>query len=280
MMDLQQRGLLSAPTVGLEDFDNYKDFFRYQIAQSSHIRGYQTLLAKAMGVHPSFVSQLLSGSVHLTPDHGAKLSEFWMLDSTETDIFLNLVHLDRAGSQALKKITLNKLKHLREKKRDLGQRFGAPKLQAAENESRYYSHWLGAAVHVLCSIPQFQSAEALAQRLSVPLTNVQSTLKDLEAMDLLKIENGKCHLKNNNLHVAKTSPVLRQHLINWRYRAMLSAQLNQEENVHYSAVHALSKKDCEKLRALIIGFLEQSRRLVAPSPEEEAVCLNLDFFVI
>lgn len=279
-MDFQRQ--IPNPTLhmGLEDFENYKDFFRHQIAASSHVRGYQTLLAKAMGVHPSFVSQLLSGSVQLTPDHAAKLAEFWLLDSVETEIFLNLVHLDRAGSQALRKLTLNKLKELRDKKRNLAERFGAPKLTEAEKESRYYSHWLGAAVHVLCSIPKFQTPEALAARLGIPVAHVQATLKELDDIGLVRFEKGKWLLKNNSLHLAKSSPLLRQHLINWRYRAVLNAQLPQEENVHYSAVHALSKKDIEKLRLMVINFLEQTRRVVAPSPEEEAVCLNLDFFTV
>ena len=279
-MDFQRQMTSPALQMGLEDFENYKDFFRHQIAASAHIRGYQTLLAKAMGVHPSFVSQLLSGSVQLTPDHAAKLAEFWLLDSVETDIFLNLVHLDRAGSQALRKLTQAKLKELRERKRDLGERFGAPKLTEAEKESRYYSHWLGAAVHVLCSIPKYQTPETLASRLNLPVANVLATLKELEDIGLVRQEKGKWQLKNNSLHVSKSSPLLRQHLINWRYRAVLSAQIPQEENVHYSAVHALSKKDIEKLRLIIINFLEQTRRVVAPSPEEEAVCLNLDFFTV
>ncbi len=66
--------------------------------------------------------------------------------------------------------------------------------------------------------------------------------------------------------------------MNWRHRALIAATESKEENIHYSAIHALSIDDVERLRRMVLAFLDETRAVVAPSEEQHAVCLNLDLF--
>jgi hypothetical protein len=48
--------------------------------------------------------------------------------------------------------------------------------------------------------------------------------------------------------------------------------------LHYTAVHALSIKDVERVKEIMIGAIRQSREVVKPSPEEELICVACDVF--
>jgi hypothetical protein len=46
------------------------------------------------------------------------------------------------------------------------------------------------------------------------------------------------------------------------------------------AVQALSRADALAVRSLVLEFLDAQRKIVAPSPSEEAYCLTLDWFLV
>lgn len=47
-----------------------------------------------------------------------------------------------------------------------------------------------------------------------------------------------------------------------------------------AAVHSLGRSDYEKLKEMVLGFLDQTRAVVRPSAEEELACMTLDWFVV
>src|SRR3954467_14180848 len=83
------------------DFDDYKDFLRRRIAEGG--RGYQAAVARAAGGKSSYLSQVPSGPVHLTPDHVANLCAFWKFSELESDYLLAMVGLARAATPTLKR---------------------------------------------------------------------------------------------------------------------------------------------------------------------------------
>jgi uncharacterized protein (TIGR02147 family) len=263
----------------VEDFDDYKAYLRERILRARGVKGYGRLLAEAAGCHPSFLSQVLNGPTQLTPDQAAGLSEFWALDETRTEIFLILVQRARSSSPAFRRILDRKLTRLRGERRDLAKRFGAPRLPDAE-EVLYYSSWLWSAAHVLTSIPRYGRVEALAKRLGVTIDALEPTLQGLERMGLLEKKGEKWKRTGRSLHLPRESPLYLQHLLNWRHRALIEANGRSPDTVHYSAVHGLSRADADRLRAMIVRFIDETREVVVPSPEEEAVCLNIDYFPI
>src|SRR5436309_16129314 len=90
-------------------YTSYKAYLIDRIEQNKDLRGYQSQLARAAGCQRSFLSQVLNGKFDLSREHAAELSRFWGLDPLETEYFIGLVDLARAGSGHLRKLTETKL---------------------------------------------------------------------------------------------------------------------------------------------------------------------------
>jgi uncharacterized protein (TIGR02147 family) len=218
---------------------------------------------------------VLSHQAHLTPEQAAGLAEFWKLKPLERDLFLELVHHGRAGTSQLKQMLQDKIERLRI---DLQQLEALIEVKQNQfDRALYYSHWRYAAVHMLCSIEQFQTAPAIAKKLGLDIGLVDKTLHELAASGVIQEQAGIWHPVHWNVHADKESAELWHHLFNWRQKALENYKTS-DEGVHYTGVHSLSKADYQKLRQMVLDFIAQSNALVKPSKEEELACVNLDFF--
>lgn len=263
--------------MSIFEFDDYRNFMRFNIDANKQIRGYKGKMAAAAHCHTSFLSQVLNSHIHLGLDHAARLAAFWHLDEDEADYFLELVHLERAGSPHLKKICERRLKNLNKKRGNLAERFKKPKLSES-SASLYYSSWYWSALHVITSIPEYQTIDAIAERLTLPSDFVHESLKKLETLGLVCKENNRWIATQRNIHLPKDSPLIGMHHTNWHIQASLSAHQRIEESIHYASLYALSKRDFETIKRLILDIIDQSRNLVELSSQEEIVCFNCDYF--
>lgn len=98
---------------GIEQYGDYRAYLNAVIERNRGVKGYRTRLSKVGGFHPSFLSQVLTSNVQITPDHAARLCEFWGMSQSETEYFLALVHLERAASNVLREILKKTIQKLR-----------------------------------------------------------------------------------------------------------------------------------------------------------------------
>ena len=260
---------------------DYKQFLKQQIHDNSQIKAYRTLLAKAAGCQRSYLSQVLGGKADLTLDHAAGLTQFWKFDRDEVSYFLELVSLARAVTPKLKKIVEYRIQHMRQNREDFAQRFAKPSLAGSDGETSYYSNGHFAALHVLTSVPQFQRDKILAAHLGLPLSLAQHYLKELQQIGLVEsVGAGSWKVSSKSIHVPKNSIHSWIHHSNWRHQAIRDAQIPNSKGVHYTALHGLSLIDMNRIREKIMEFIDETRKIVEPSPEEVGVCLGIDFFEI
>jgi len=59
---------------------------------------------------------------------------------------------------------------------------------------------------------------------------------------------------------------------------MWAMDRRSDEDLFYSGPICLSEADAERLKELLLKFLEESERIIGPSPEETVFCLGMDFF--
>ncbi len=267
-------------TSEITSFADYKDYLRGKISEQSAVRGYQTQLSKAAGCTPSFLSQALNSSVHLTPDHGAGLVSFWRLSELDGEYFLALIHEARAASPELKQMIHRTKEAIREKKFNLAKRFQASKLTKSESEFLYYSSWQWAAIHVLLSVPKYRSLPALSARLGISAELIAEYMQQLEKMGVVRRQGNLFQTVEHNIHLPRESPVTSLHHLNWRQRANENCRRNDRSAIHYTAIHGLSVADMDRISHLILKLIEETRAIVAPSKEEEAVCFTCDFFKV
>lgn len=260
------------------DYDDYLTYIQENLNKNTDVRGFHAQLAKAAGMHPSYLSRILHQSIHLTPDQAAGLCNFWNLDRDETNYFMNLVHLARAGTPNLKRIIEAELKIIRDKHQNLGESLPAEKVDT-QKENLYYSAWYYCAVHVLLTIPKMQTEAAISEKLNLPLNHVRKVLESLENLNLAKRNKNRWEPTKSNIHLDNESWMAAVHHINWRTKITDRIQFKNPEDLHFTGLHTLSTSDFKKVKSLLLETIVKVDKIVRPSPEEELGCLLIDWSV-
>ena len=262
-------------------FSDYRKYLRAVIKHNSDVWGYQTRLAEAAGCQRSFLSQVLSGKSGLTLDHAAGASQYLNLSEDEAHYFLDLINLDRAATQTLKKMISERLENQKSKREHLGTRFSEQTFSSSEfNEQIYYSSWHFAAIHILTGIPEFQTANAIASRLGISIHSVNATLNKLREMQLVDQDRkGQWKISNRRIHLAKESPMSFANHQNWRQQALLDLPTDHHA-VHYTAVHSMAVIDFPRFKSILLKAIDETRSLVIQSQSEELTCFTCDFFTV
>lgn len=260
-------------------YQDYRQVVRHKIKENRDVRGYQSILAKAAGCQRSYFSQALNGQVQLTPEHGLGLARLWNLSSEETDHFMDLIHWDRAGNRELGNYYAARVKARQKAREDLVHRLSLKPSALTDDKTIYYTSWYHGAIHILCTIPQFQTPEAMAHRLQMPMAMVMKSLNLLIELDLIQVTpQGRYLPKSFNIHLPRSSPWTHVNHAQWRQRANFSLMGNDGDGVHYTAIHSLSHADIKRLKEMLYQFIESSRVIVQDSKEEEMICVTLDLF--
>jgi uncharacterized protein (TIGR02147 family) len=264
--------------LNIYHYTDYKKFLKAIVSNRGSQRGLLTRLAKAARCHPSYLSQAMHSNVQLTPDQAYAIALYLNFSEDEQDYFLNLLEQERAGTQELKRRIQKKMEHLQSQKENLTERLKRPALAVTEKQAFYFSNWIWTAVHVLVSIPAYQNASALAERLGMTEKKVLGFLQQLEGAGFVTRSGGVWKHASGELHLSKHNPFVVAHHNHWRQQAVLDAQNTESKGIHFTGVYALSKRDLEILRDKMLKLLDEITQTVTPSPEEEVACINCDFF--
>lgn len=262
------------------DFEDYKLFLRSRFPSVGQGRGMRTQLAESLGCQLAFISKVLNSEAHFSLEHAMRISEFLSLPSEDANYFLLLVSLGRSGSKALEQHYRRQVRLLLEKRAEIAQRVKAKQSLALEDQVIYYSSWVYGAIHVLVSIPEYQTKSALAKRLNVPLKQLTEQLDFLVSKGILAERNGCYSVGNARLHLDRQSPLIGEHHTQWRIRAIHSLNRKAETELHYSAALSLSREDVREIREVLLKTIERSEKIMRPSKEETAFGLLVDFFEI
>lgn len=264
------------------EFKEYKKYLDYRVNKIGE-RGSITKLAEATSSQRSYLSKVLNAEVHLTMDQAFRACKHWQLSQQERAYFMLLVEKDRAGDKDYKDHLVFKINRLRKKHQDLSTRV-KDRMKIEEDNSKflalYYSSWVYSAAHMLTSIPEYQSISKMKERLNVPEESLRPILTHLSESNYITKKQSKWQFYSGENHLSKSSPLLGAHLNNWRSRALINAQNFQNEDLHFSLVQSLSEKDREKLKNMILNFLDEFAETANPSRPEDLICLNIDFFKV
>lgn len=267
--------------VSVFNFKDYRAFIRAQIREMPKA-GYGQLrkLAQALSIHTTLVSQVIKGGRSFTLEQAADTAEFFSLNEMETDFFLLLVQFDRASSPALKRNLSRQMAALQGKSKELETRLKSERKLGEAERAVFYSGWAYSAVRQLTAIEGFQSIDTIAEHLGLPRKKAKTIIDFLLAAGLCKEEKGQLKIGPASTHLEVSSPWVKLVHTNWRHKAVETLEQESPAKIHYTAPMTLSKEDAEKMREMIIKFLESVDALVEPSPSEELHCLNIDWFEV
>ena len=261
------------------DFNDYKRFILATEAAVGHFqRGFRTRAAESMGCQSAFVSQVLNGKAHLSLEQALRLATFLQLDRAERRYFVTLVEYARAGDDGLKAFFQDHLREQQDARLEIRQHVGAATELSQEAQTVYYGQWYFAAIHILCTIPRYQTPDAIADALGLNALVVSEALVFLLQQDLLREAKGKIIPGNTQIHLARSSSNLARHHTNWRLAAVQSLGHPRKSDVHYSAVSSLSGEDAAAFERRFVALVQEYVEKVRESKEERLYCFNLDFF--
>lgn len=258
---------------------DYRKLLLAQIEEHRGIRGYKSKLAMAAGCQKSYLSQVLHSHQNLTLEHGVGLSKFWGLNEQESEYFLDLILLGRAGLPELQKSIRKRIERARKAEKENGERRCVPELTATpESQTRYYSSWHYSAIHIIVSIPEYEDPKLISQRLGLSTELVVKTLIELKAMGLVVNNGNSWQITQKIIHLPKSSPLVVANHLNWQSRAAIDSQKEDTDSFHYSSVLSLSMSDFERVRGMVEGIVNDTRKIIEESDEEEVAGFNCDFF--
>ena len=109
---------------------------------------------------------------------------------------------------------------------------------------------------------------------------VQKTLVELKALGLVQNVGNDWLPTKNTIHVPRESQFNTLNHSHWRQRALQNAFLANEKDIHYTSVCTLSLNDVKRLRQVVFNLIDESRKIVELSKEEEMFCLTCDWFKV
>lgn len=267
--------------MSIFEFDNYRDFINAYL-KTSPKRGHGLLsrIAKHLGVHTTFVSQVFKGLKNLSSEQAIDLTNFLQLTEMEAEYFILLTQLDRAGTQRLKKFYEKKISEIKTKSQQVTHRLPKDKVLTEEAQKIFYSRWYYSAIRLLTSIPEFQTIDAITAQLNLPRKLVSGVMDFLLDVGMCKEVSGKLLMGPSRTHLEAESIEVGKHHLNWRLKSAERVDSILPEELMFSSPMTLSRKDFEKIRAMIIDTIEEAGTVVDDSPPELLAYLNIDWLEI
>lgn len=262
----------------LYSFTHYRAVLDEIIQKSTKI-GQKSRIAEAMGCHPSYITKVLTNKADLSLEQGLNLCRFLEFSELETDYFLLLINLERSGTQTLKVYFEEKRREHSKKLLQIVEHMPKNTTEIADKDvAIYYSHWSYAAIHVLVSLPEYATSQAIAEYLGLSVDAVEDALNFLQSTKLIKFEKDAWHHDKRSIHLVKNSPFIKQHHQTWRNKGLQNIDRGHPQDFHYSGVFTIAASDLVEINGKILKLLAEIGNSVMTTTPEKCVTLNIDFF--
>src|SRR5262245_25703835 len=124
---------------------NYKDFRKFvkDVFHGMPRQGYgqSHRLAKHLNVHTTLISQILGGRKSFSLEQAHEVAEYLGLNELETDYFVTLIQLEKAGTKPLRAYFEKKLAGVKGRASELVNRLKSERGMSEEMRAVFYSHW-------------------------------------------------------------------------------------------------------------------------------------------
>ena len=260
------------------DYKNYKGYLNNVLSPTGSSRGLRSKLAQFLNCQTGYISQVLGGHHDFTLEHCHKISKFLSHTKEEGHFFMLLVQKDRSGTGDLREYYIEQLQEILQEREKIKNRIQVDQTLSEKDYNTYYGNWYFAAIHILTSIPGFQTKQAIMDKLKLNSQVVSDVLSFLLTKGLVIEESGGYKIGTTRLHLQNDSSMILKHHANWRLEAIKSLDKQDKKDLHYSGVVSLSKEDVGKIKEVLLKSIENIEEVLGPSPEEELCSINIDLF--
>lgn len=260
-------------------YSNYRKFLQDWLLKVKKERRFSaTALADLLGIHPTFLSQVLKGNKDLSLDHWVTFIEHLNVSEIEKDYLHSLILENRAGTESSKKFYRKKRDEILKRRLQLKERMQEYRELTDVERSVFYSSWIYSGMRLSCSIDSGKSLEELAHIFGQTMAKAEEIMNFLVTAGLCKIEKNKYQLGEKHIHTPASSPFTIRHHTNWRLRAIESLDHAREDELHFTAPMTISMSDFSLIREKMVKLIQESISIAKESEAKELVTMNLDFF--
>ena len=260
------------------EFTSYRPYLVERLGAEGSRTGLRKKLAEAISVHATFVSQVLKEKADFSLEQAEAINGFFEHTEDEGEYFILLILKDRAGADKLRARFARKIKAVRENRLNIRKRLEVDAEISEKDRERFYSTYIYGAIHVLTSLPGFNSIDALAQAVKLSRARTKEAVDFLLRIGVVKESGGKLGPGPSHVHLGNQSEIILKHHSNWRMHALSELQFLDREDVHYSACLSLSRADVFRVKESILQNLKANVGLIEKSKEETAYVMNVDFY--
>jgi uncharacterized protein (TIGR02147 family) len=264
--------------MSIFNYKSYKEYLNQSLKPTGPSRGLRAKLANYLNCQTGYVSQVLKGFNHFSIEHCYKICQFLSLSKEEERFFMILAQKDRAGTTDLEHYYEDQLKDILVDREKIKNRIGEHKEVSEKDYNIYFGNWYYPAVHVLASIPGYQNKKSMSEKLGLPIVLISEILNFLVIKGLVIEVNETYKTGSVRIHLPDDSSMVTKHHSNWRIEAIKALSRKTDNDLHFSGIIALSKKDIKKIKEILLKTLEDVDSVLGPSKEEDIACLNIDLF--
>ncbi|MGZ3773441.1 MAG: TIGR02147 family protein [Pseudobdellovibrionaceae bacterium] len=268
--------------MSIFEFTDYRVYLKaYFKSLPGGGRGQMQKFSEVLNVHSTFVSLVFKNKRDFSAEQGMLIANFLAFTEAETEYFLNLIHLARAGNQPLKKFFQNKLTRAQEKAKRLDRRFEHDHKLASEERQIFYSSWHYSAIRIFTSTSdKGRSVEEICERFKISRKIVVEALDFLKSTNLVLEKNGYYLIGPQRTYLEKGHPLLKCHHTNWRQKSLAQFEELTPDEMMFTSTLSLSRQDFHALRELLAEFVKKTSEVMKDTHPEDVACLNIDFFWI
>lgn len=265
------------------EFESYKEYLHAWLeAQPKAGHGFRRRMAEAIGTQTGFITQVLGGTAHFSPEQALALADLLGHSNEELQFFLLLLQKERAGTPAYRRHVEGQMNKMREERQTLAKRLKVKSFPSEVDQSLYFSSWIYACVHVMVTCVRFQnSRQEIAEALRLPVAQISAVLEFLIRTGLVRETANGFEVGEARVHLGTESPYLRRHHANWNLLALqkiLSEALDRD--LQYSSVISLSSEDVPRVREIFTRAIEEAKAIVRESNGEKIYASTVNLFEI
>ena len=264
--------------IDLFHFKDYREYLRVEFAGTGKNRGRRATLSEYLRCQTSFLSQVFTDRAHLSLEHALQTAAFLNLSELEKKYFMLLVQKGKAGSKDLASYFEEEILRIQNDRENIKERININTKLSAEDQMKYYSTWYYSAIHVLCALPNLNHSEAIAIKLKLEPAIVKESLQFLEERGFVLRKGGTYQIGATRIHLPKGSSMLPRHHSNWRIKAIEAVDHEKSNDLHYSAILGISKRDTKLFKEKLLQLLQEFETIITDSTAEVPIVLIMDLF--
>lgn len=262
----------------LFNFHSYRDYLKERLEEKGPRSGLKRRAAEALAVHTTFISQVVLGKADLSLDQAENMNLFLRHNEEEGEYFIDLVILERASEEKLRARYQKKIQRKKIEKGQIKNNLKSSQELEIEVQEKFYSSSLYGLLHVLASIPKYQTRKTLIAATGHSPKVAEEAVDFLLRIGVLKSQKDKIVPGPVSIHLSRESRFIRHHHTNWRLLTMEQMGRAEPSDLHYSLAFSCSEKDAAKIRKAVLNTLNEMSHLIQASPSEEVFVYCFDLF--